>query len=318
MKAELLNHKDIPKEAWDRFVITSPQGSFYCLSGYLDIISPGWQAIVYVKNGEMVAVMPLLVKKKFGLNYATQGVPAKYWGILLNLENFDNYYQEYSFKREVVQQMIKALPKNLISFTTSFHYNFDYFLPFYWNRFQLHPQYVYQLPLNTSEEIIFSNFRKSLRSKLRKVDEQFSCKKTRDASNLINLFKKQAENKKVLQKYQSRLQHLSAFLVEKNMGEIIEIYDEQDKIISATFFVHFGNITTLLFSGRNENPTYDGAKALNVWEGIKSAIAKSNLFDFAGSKIPGVENFIRGFGAKPVLFMMVSKNNLPLINIWKR
>ena len=62
-----LEHKDIDKAKWDATVVEC--GNIYARSWYLDIVHPGWEALV--EDGYF-AVMPLTGGKKFGVNYLYQ------------------------------------------------------------------------------------------------------------------------------------------------------------------------------------------------------------------------------------------------------
>src|SRR5690606_31954046 len=54
---------------WDRCIKNAPNQLIYAWSFYLDIISPGWDALVM---GDYEMVMPLTGKKKWGISYLYQ------------------------------------------------------------------------------------------------------------------------------------------------------------------------------------------------------------------------------------------------------
>lgn len=68
-----LSHAHIDQQRWDACVQAAPNGLLYSLSGYLNKVCPGWQGLVY---GDYEAVMPLPIKRKWGLPYAWQP-----WGL---------------------------------------------------------------------------------------------------------------------------------------------------------------------------------------------------------------------------------------------
>ena len=51
------------------------------LTWYLDIVSPGWEAIVKEEAGCYVAVLPLPVRRKFGLRYLQQPLLTQQLGL---------------------------------------------------------------------------------------------------------------------------------------------------------------------------------------------------------------------------------------------
>ena len=56
-----------------------------------------------------------------------------------------------------------------------------------------------------------------------------------------------------------------------------------------------------------------GAHSLILWEGIRFTAQYTDLFDFEGSMIPGVERFFREFGAIQTPFFTITKGNLSLL-----
>ena len=64
-----LTHKQIDKEQWDRCVLQSVNSLVYGLSWYLDLASPGWDALV---EDDYQSVFPLTHKRKFSIPYLAQ------------------------------------------------------------------------------------------------------------------------------------------------------------------------------------------------------------------------------------------------------
>ena len=51
-----LTHNQIDKQRWDECIAQSPDGLIYCWSWYLDVVHPGWEALV---EDDYENVMPL-------------------------------------------------------------------------------------------------------------------------------------------------------------------------------------------------------------------------------------------------------------------
>ncbi|MFK7904944.1 MAG: hypothetical protein AB8B69_07460, partial [Chitinophagales bacterium] len=77
-----LKRKEINNTLWNAFVETSPQGSIYHYTWYLDIICPDWSAIITSNGENWNAVLPLPCSKKMGIRYALQPIFAQYLGVL--------------------------------------------------------------------------------------------------------------------------------------------------------------------------------------------------------------------------------------------
>ncbi|MGJ7031386.1 hypothetical protein [Niabella hirudinis] len=59
----------IDTDRWDSFIKNSPQYRLYALSSWLDHLSPGWGALI---NSDHSVVMPLTIKRKYGITYLAQ------------------------------------------------------------------------------------------------------------------------------------------------------------------------------------------------------------------------------------------------------
>ncbi|GAB3826148.1 hypothetical protein GCM10028895_36610 [Pontibacter rugosus] len=67
-----LKHEQIDKKRWDTCITTSAEDKVYALSWFLDVVSPGWQAIVEEENGMYITAMPLPGFHKMGFPYLGQ------------------------------------------------------------------------------------------------------------------------------------------------------------------------------------------------------------------------------------------------------
>ncbi|MEA2107399.1 MAG: hypothetical protein U9P82_11900, partial [Bacteroidota bacterium] len=82
-----LQNAQIDKQKWDLTIENSHNGLVYALSWYLDVVSPGWNALVL---GDYEAVMPLPVKQKFGLEYLVQPPFCQQLGVFCSPDNENN------------------------------------------------------------------------------------------------------------------------------------------------------------------------------------------------------------------------------------
>jgi hypothetical protein len=62
-----------------------------------------------------------------------------------------------------------------------------------------------------------------------------------------------------------------------------------------------------LLAGTDRQYGNSGANTLILWEGIQFAATVSQVFDFEGSMINGIENFMRQFGAQPHVYYEVRR-----------
>ena len=71
-----------------------------------------------------------------------------------------------------------------------------------------------------------------------------------------------------------------------------------------------------LQGGNHPDLRNSGAASLVMWEAIQFASTVTQQFNFAGSMIPSIERFFRGFGATQVPYFSIYKNNL-FFKLWQ-
>lgn len=75
------------------------------------------------------------------------------------------------------------------------------------------------------------------------------------------------------------------------------------------------NICHALVGGTDPKYRSSGAFSLLLWEGIKFATTVSRSFNFMGSMIEGIENFLRQFGGTPIVYYNIQKQKQSLSKI---
>ena len=120
MKVSIKSASQVDRSEWDAFIQASPQGMFYALSGYMDLIAPDWQAIELRRDGKLQALMPLRVKRKAGIASALQPPFSQFWGVFFAQKEFSSPYKEYSWKGKIVQAVLDQIPKGIRLFDFNF------------------------------------------------------------------------------------------------------------------------------------------------------------------------------------------------------
>ncbi|RYD72271.1 MAG: hypothetical protein EOP53_22220 [Sphingobacteriales bacterium] len=317
MIAQLKNHTEIHLAAWDVLVANSPQGCIFMFSWYINAMLQNWQGIVvHDKNYNLLAVMPLQIKSKYFLEYSMQPVLAKYWGICFAKTTFPNYYEEYSWKKKIVEAVISAIPKNLAKFHTNFSPAFDYILPFYWKSFKPETRFTYILALKNASGNVEDNFSKSVVKKIRKANKnEIIIKEEKSFDLLFQLFAENENAKKIILPKAYYLDYKNIFkaCMEHGNGFALSAFNEKNEGIASGFFLQDSH-TTYFLSGI-VSPAYRQSAAMNllVTEALKIASQDTKQFDFLGSMMESIESFFRSFGPKPVPYLAVEKNKLPFM-----
>jgi len=320
MEARLKPQENILRSDWDDLIRRSPQGNFYALTYYMDIVAPEWMGIEVVdEKSELLAVMPIQIHKKYGMRYALQPRFTQYWGIFFDKRDFPDAYRENSWKRKVVMAVVEQIPETIKLFGFAMAPEFDYAFPFHWKGYDLKTRYSYWLDLTKGEESVWRGIKRKKRFLLNKTEKDLApVVQAKTSEGLISLIE---ENLEAGNPIMSR-EHLSLLpKVITELGDdalILEARDQNGTLLSVSYTVGFGRKMVYLIGAQKPNIKDSGGPALLLWEAIKRSIGHYDIFDFEGSMLEGVESFFRTFGGRPKPYLFIEKNELPLLVQWIR
>lgn len=273
MQIKFLEHCDIDLKRWDESISQSKNQLSYAQSWYLNIVSPNWGAIV---SEEYEYLMPLPIKKKFGLPYLVQPFLTQQLGI----------FSKSSISVEISKQFIKTL------------WNFSYELNL--NEDQYHPDAIefpnYILDLNNPYKNIRLKYSKNT---IRNIDKarKFNLTINSDLSidDFIRFYLETEKNFNSID--ETMLQKLISEGMLLDKMKLYGIYSNQNKLIASLCTLKSNKrITNLIPISNSEGKTSSSMFFLidNIFQ---SNACTNNIFDFEGSSIEGIARFYKGFGA---------------------
>ena len=92
-----INHTGIDKNRWDDCIAGSLNRRVYVYSWYLDIVCPGWDALV---EDDYASVFPLTHNRKYGISYLFQPYFAQQLGL----------FSASTVTQEQLNRFIRAIP----------------------------------------------------------------------------------------------------------------------------------------------------------------------------------------------------------------
>jgi len=284
----------------------------YCIfqeEWWLNSVAPNrWKYVEVQKSGEIIARMPYVIKKKYGMTML--GMPALTQALGPWLNNPDvKYAKKLAIQKVLMNQLIQQLPK-FDYFLQNFHYNINNWLPFYWNKFDATTRYTYILEnlsdLNSTWNGIQSNIRTDIKKAQNKyklnVHSEYGIEKFLDINTLT--FKRQGMN---LPYEKNTVLNIEEACKQRDRRKILFAEDQKGNIHGAIYIIWDENSAYYLMGGSDPLHRNSGAMSLLVWEAIKHVSSLSIKFDFEGSMIEPIERFFRAFGAKQVPYFQVSK-----------
>ena len=302
MEIKYLKHNQIDKQKWDSAIENAQNGLVYALSWFLDIVSPGWEALII---GDYKTVMPLTYRNKLGVKYLYQPVFIQQLGIFSNKD----------ITREIVQNFITEAEKNFKFIEIQLNYanpelNDESFVL---RNTQL-------IDISKPYDELLNNYSKNHRKNLQKISESgLTINFKGNSSDFIDLMSKMFVKKGVDEINQIDLENLKRvidFSFDQNLGEFYSGYLD-NKLCATAFFLKWKK-RVIVYTALNDSGREVGAMFGLIDRYLKENSGQELLFDFAGSNIPGVKYRNLGFGARNEIYFKIRINNLPVPLKWMK
>jgi len=289
----LKNH-EIDREQWNNCIRNSPGVKPYAYSWYLDIMAPGWEAMV---DDEYESVFPIPANKRFGIRYIATPVFLQQLGI----------FSPDKPASQKVLEFLDYLPDfyKLIDLCISQKVIAD--------GFKLTQRANYELDLSKPYEKIWEGFTSDCRRNINiaaKKKIEITDKVT--PADLINLFmlNKGLAIKGIKLRDYDRLESLMNYCLRNNKGKIIGVRSTRRRLIFGVFLVQIKKSITILFTANSKESRDKRTGYFVINEIIKENSSKGTILDFAGSSIPSIASFMESFGSVNKPYYRIYRNRL--------
>lgn len=291
-----LKHTEIDKARWDDCIEHSSNSFIYAFSWFLDVASPGWEALVL---DDYQAVMPLTFKRKYYVSYAFQPFFAQQLGVFSN--------EKISGK--LLSSFIESIPSRFR--LVEIHLNEANKATAENVRIRKRKNYV--LPLKDDYALLRSNYNEQARRNLKKASKEnlrLEYIKPQAAVDFYIRYKANDTPAVEPEDYR-RLKQIYA-ACEQHSGIISNaVVDGNGKVLATTVFLIQGK--RIIFSSGTSNKAgrKNGAMHFMFDEIIKNYSGRNLVLDFEGSELKGVERFYQSFGAQLSPYFVFNRNTLP-------
>ena len=261
------------------------QGKVYAMSWYLDAVSPDWSAYVV---GDYDVVMPVPLKRKFGLVYALQPQFCQQLGI----------FSKSWLSKLQARELVGKLPfLYRLCFNSG---NADVF-----NEKKLRPNYV--LDLSAYYEMLNASFSLQCRRNVKKAKTFVQRVATISKDEYLSFLCENAGQ--WMGKVQIPvLTRLIDNAISAGCAEFVAVRDVQDNVLAAVFFIRWGGRLYYLSPVSSEKGRECQSMTFLLNDIVERNANSSLLIDFEGSAIESIRNFYEGFGAKDEPYPMLEKN----------
>ncbi|MBX7205048.1 MAG: hypothetical protein K1X81_06455 [Bacteroidia bacterium] len=300
-----LTHNEIDKSKWDSSLESCYNPLIYARSAYLDAVCDEWDALVM---NDYDAMMPLPVRKKYGVYYVYQPFFCQQLGI----------FSKFLVSGFLVNKFLDALPDKFRYIDSQL--NSACSMDEYKNEC-ISERKNHELLLLPAYENHARSFSENTKRNIGKAlkNELFFCRET-DAAPLVDFYIAQNGSKspEVKPGDYNRFKDL----LKKPIGrewQFVRVHNKQNETLAAGIFAGYAERLTYLMGASSEQGKELGAMHALMNEVIKNAIDNYVVIDFEGSDIEGVARFYRGFGAVEVPYFHYKENRLPaLVRLLKR
>jgi len=302
-----ISHEEIDRPQWDKLINEAPNGLIYALSWYLDIVSPGWAALIKEEEGGYVAVLPLPERHKFGMRYLKQPLfaqqlglfylktpdPADWQQIAHLLRKQFRFITQYAFNTSNINLLQAGCPELTgVAFTT------------------------YHLLLRPAYPQLLANYKPNRRWRLNQARRRgLRLERTTDIDLLVRIF---AENTApriygvIGEAYEYRLlRALYAAASQRGLAYMWQARTAIGEVGAMVLLFKFKNQFTYIFNASTAAGKEAGAISVLLDEIFKTHAGQDLSFDFEAPEVANVAHFYSSFGSVAAPFLVITADRLP-------
>ncbi len=290
-----LKNDEIDRSRWDDCLAEIAGIRPYAYSWYLDIMSPGWEALV---DDDYCSLFPLTRAKKYGFNYIATPVFLQQLGL----------FTPDGDRKKIALEFISFMPEfyRLIDLNIGQEVK----CPGY----TVTPKFNFELHPGKSYETIWLNYMSDCRRNIN-IARRYPQDIIDDAKpqEVISLFRNNISKRAGVIREASyrRLHSLMDHCLRTGKGRILGVRSPKGKLLWGIFVIDTADRITLLFTAGSRK-SRELRTAYHVIDHIiKTNAGTGRTVDFAGSSVPSIAIFMKSFGGEQTTYWRLYRNTLP-------
>ena len=289
-----LKNNEIDREQWDSCIANSPGVKPYAYSWYLDIMAPGWEAMV---DDEYESVFPIPANTRFGIKYIATPIFLQQLGVFSPDKPASQKILEFiDYLPDFYKLIDLCVGQKVIS-----------------DGFRLTQRTNYELDLSKPYERLWEGFNSDCRRNINiAAKKKIELTEKVTPADLIDLFilNKGMIIKGIKHRDYARLESLMNYCLRNNKGKIIGVRNAGKRLIFGVFLVQIRRSVTVLFTANSKESRDKRTGYFVINEIIKENSSKGTILDFAGSSIPSIASFMESFGSVNKPYYRIYRNRL--------
>ena len=291
------------RERYDELVASSPQGSIFSTTWWLDAVAPdGWRAHL-VEEGELRAAWPTLVSRnRWGTLHL--GAPlTPFLGPILPAAEGEK--RRWTSAERSLELLIEELGP-YAHLEARCHPGFAYWTPLSWHGFTQTTRFTWRLEDLTDLERGEARLRSNIRSDIRKARKQGVTVVEGNKYDLLELHAAAGKGRERMTGPTWRtVEALDGPAASRDARSILVAHGADGEPHAAGYFVWDQTTMYYLVGASDAELRASGATSLLLWAAIERAAQRGLSFDFEGSMIRSIERFFRAFGGVPAAYSVV-------------
>lgn len=222
----------------------------------------------------------------------------------------DNVKSDYGLLKECIYELFREI-NEYKSVNICLSPENEYVLPFLWMNYALEPRFTYRITDLSDLDKLYASFNKTAKKNIKSARNKVTLEYDTDMGILSELLNKTFETQH--RKNPMNMEMVTAIVNTCNArgnGQYIDAKDKDGNIHSCAYFVYDEKSFYYLFGASDPQFRSSGAQSLILWEAIQMASTRSQVIDFEGSMIEGIENFFRQFGGVCSTYYSIRNNGI--------
>jgi len=261
----------------------------------LDIYGDNIKTIgLFDKSDSLIGSFNIYIGNKLGQSYII--TPPYSTDIGLWYEDLtETTFQKNKLRKNIVECVVQYLKNQKVLFTEIvLPISVTDIQPFQWSNFETSVKYTYLVDLNQSEETLLQNMSPERRKNIKDGIKNIEVEKCKDYSFTLEKIILSLEANDA--KFNSDIVNKIILQFPQNDNHICYNTFTNNELTSTHFIVKDGGSANYLF-GWSDKKASSSAGTFGLWNCMLEAKALGvKTFNFAGSGIPSIEKYFRGFG----------------------
>jgi len=290
-----LKNEEIDRNRWDSCIAEMPEVKPYPWSWYLDIMAPGWEALI---DDDYASVFPLPGFRKFGFNYIATPV---------FLQQLGAFCPDGDAERKA-EEFISFIPGSyrLVDLNIAQKIKTE--------KYRVTPRSNFELRLDRSYEEIWFSYMSDCRRNIN-IARRYPQDIADDVrpQEVISLFRNNIGKRAGVIRDASyrRLHTLMDHCTGTGKGKLLGVRSPKGKLLWGIFTIDTGDRITLLFTAGSRKSRELRTSYHVIDHIIKANAGTGKTIDFAGSSVPSIAIFMKSFGGTDNTYYRLYSNMLP-------